>query len=107
MKKYIKYIIDGLKKLITIANHNKKVVISNYKIIEEELKKIQDKLQPIQYMSDCGYNGYIKNRPHNEWMEQFDGLEFDSHFNGGIIYHYENQIQSLTELEDYLRIVIN
>ena len=102
-KKYIKYIIDGLKKLITIANHNKKVVISNYKIIEEELKKIQDKLQSIQYMSDCGYNGYIKNRPHNEWKDQFDGLEFDSHFNGGRIYHYENQIQSLTELEDYLR----
>ena len=50
--------------------------------------------------------GYIKNRPHNEWMDQFDGLEFDSHFNGGKIYHYENQIQSLTELEDYLRRVI-
>jgi len=46
--------------------------------------------------------GYIKNRPHSEWMEGFDGVEFDTHFNGGKIYHLQDQIQSLTELQDYL-----
>ena len=49
--------------------------------------------------------GYIKNRPHSEWMEGFDGVEFDTNFNGGKIYHLQNQIQLLTELEDYLSII--
>ena len=69
-------------------------------IIEKELQKLQGKLQPIQFMSSTGY---IKNRPHSEWVAGFDGVEFDPHFNGGKIYHLQNQIKSLTELEDYLR----
>ena len=99
-KKYINYIITELNKLIIIANHNKEVVINNYIIIEKELQKLQNKLQSIQFMSSTGY---IKNRPHSEWMEGFDGVEFDTNFNGGKIYHLQNQIQLLTELEDYLR----
>ena len=102
-KKYINYIITELNKLIIIANHNKQVAISNYKIIGKELQKLQGKLQPIQFMSSTGY---IKNRPHSEWMEGFDGVEFDTHFNGGKIYHLENQIQSLTKLQEYLDRVI-
>lgn len=98
-KKYIIYIISELKKLITIKNHNRKVVIDNYKIIEKELQKIQSKLEPIQYMSSTGY---IKNHVHNEWLTGFDGVEFDSNFNGAIIYNLQDQILSLTELQDYL-----
>ena len=68
-------------------------------IIEKELQKLQNKLQPIQFMSSTGY---IKNRPHSEWVAGFDNVEFDTNFNGGKIYHLQNQIQLLTELEDYL-----
>ena len=68
----------------------------------QRLQKLQEKLQPIQFMSSTGY---IKNRPHSEWVAGFDGVEFDTNFNGGKIYHLQNQIQLLTELEDYLSII--
>ena len=60
-----------------MANETINTMMEDREKMAELNKELQGKLQPIQFMSSTGY---IKNRPHSEWMEGFDGVEFDTNF---------------------------
>ena len=78
--------------------YQSEVIFSNIGTIEKDLITHANKL--LASFKDLleNYNSIIHIQTFKKQYEQFD-----TNFNGGKIYHLQNQIKSLTELEDYLR----